>query len=116
MKLFETRKGNIYTKIISEYLFCLRDKFLVYATKLFIQAIFKLTANYNPDKHKNSNYGFGFHASGSFSFSDSSGIGKRIAIFGADMSSSMPVDHKKKDILIFGDGLTERLNDTILMI
>ena len=29
MKLFETRKGNIYTKIISEYLFCLRDKFLV---------------------------------------------------------------------------------------
>ena len=39
---------------------------------------------------------------------------KNVSIFGADMSSSAHVDNKTKDILILGEGPTQRLNDTTL--
>ena len=39
---------------------------------------------------------------------------KNIIIFGADMSSSVHIDNKNKDILILGDGPTRRLDDTTL--
>ena len=35
-------------------------------------------------------------------------------IFGVDMSSSVHVDNKKKDILILGKGPTQGLDDTSL--
>ena len=35
-------------------------------------------------------------------------------IFGADMSSSVHVDYKKKDILILGEGPTQGLDGTTL--
>ena len=41
-------------------------------------------------------------------------MGRNVIIFGADMSSSMNVDNKNKDILILGQGPTQRLDDTTL--
>ena len=41
-------------------------------------------------------------------FSDGSGFGKKV-IFGADISSSVCIDNKKKDILILGKGPTQGL-------
>ena len=41
-------------------------------------------------------------------------MGKNVIIFGADMSSSMNVDNKNKDILILGQGPTQGLDDTTL--
>ena len=34
-------------------------------------------------------------------------VGKNIIVFGVDMSSSMHIDNKKKDILILGKGPTQ---------
>ena len=39
---------------------------------------------------------------------------KNAIIFGADMSSSENVDNKRKDILILGEGPTQRLDDITL--
>ena len=39
---------------------------------------------------------------------------KIIIIFGANISSSMYIDNKNKDILILGERPTQRLDDTIL--
>ena len=41
-------------------------------------------------------------------------MGRNVIIFGADMSSSMNVDNKNKDILILGQGPTQGLDDTTL--
>ena len=40
---------------------------------------------------------------------------KNVTIFGADMSSSVHIDNKSKDILIFGEGPTQGLDDTTLI-
>ena len=40
--------------------------------------------------------------------------GKNVNIFGADMSSSVHIDNKNKDILILGEGPTQGLDDMIL--
>ena len=41
-------------------------------------------------------------------------MGKNIIIFGADMSSSVHIDNKNKDILIPGEETTQWLDDTTL--
>ena len=58
-------------------------------------------------------YGIGFDSRLEFLFTDGS-YGKNIIIFGADMSSSVHVDNKVKDILIHDEGTTQGLDDTIL--
>ena len=40
--------------------------------------------------------------------------GKNAIIFGADMSLSMYIDNKNKDVFILGEGPTQGLNYTIL--
>ena len=50
-----------------------------------------------------------------FLWSDGS-WGKNTIIFGADMSSSMHVDNKKKDILVFDEGPTQILHDTTMTV
>ena len=72
-----------------------------------------LTKNADFDKYKYSGNGIGFDESRSFSLSDDSGFGKNLIISGADMSSSVHVDNKKKDILILVKGVTQRFDDTI---
>ena len=66
----------------------------------------KLTKNADPDKYKYSSYGIGFDSRSEFLFTDGS-FGKNIIIFGADMSSSVHVDNKKKDILILSERPTQ---------
>ena len=40
------------------------------------------------------------------------GVGKIVIIFGIDMSSSLHIDNKEKDILILGKGRTQGLDGT----
>ena len=55
-----------------------------------------LTKNADIEKYKYSGYGIGFDRRSSFSF-PSGGFGQNVLIFGADMSSSIHIDNKKKD-------------------
>ena len=71
----------------------------------------KVTKNTDIDKYKYNGCGIGFHARSNLSLLDGS-IGKNVTIFGADMSPSVHIDNKGKDILIFGKGPTQELNDT----
>ena len=73
----------------------------------------KLTKNADIDKYKYSGYGIGFDSRGNFTH-PSGGYGKNVIIFGADMSSSVHFDNKKKYILILGKGLTQVLGGTTL--
>ena len=57
----------------------------------------------------------GFDSRSEFLFTDGS-FGKNVIIFGADMSSSVHIDNKNKDILILGEGPTQRLDDTTLIL
>ena len=67
-----------------------------------------LTKNADIEKYKYSGYGIGFDRRSSFSF-PSGGFGQNVLIFGADMSSSIHIDNKKKDILVLGRGPTQGL-------
>ena len=73
----------------------------------------KLTKNADLDKYKYSSYGKGFDSRSEFSFTDEI-FGKNVIIFRADMSSSVHIDNKGKDISILGDGPTQVLDDTTL--
>ena len=63
--------------------------------------------------NKNSDYSIRFDSRSEFSLTDAS-MGKNVIIFGADMRSSVHVDNKNKDILIFGEGPTQGLDNTTL--
>ena len=65
-----------------------------------------LTKNSDIDKYKSSRYGTGFDRGGYFSF-PSGGFGSNVTIFVVDMSSSVHVDNKEKDILILRKGPTQ---------
>ena len=41
------------------------------------------------------------------------GLGRKVAIFGIDMTSSTKIDNRKKDILILGKGPTQGLEHTL---
>ena len=42
-------------------------------------------------------------------------MGENVITFGSDMSSSLHIDNKNKNILSLGEGLTQRLGDTTLI-
>ena len=71
-----------------------------------------LTKNADIEKYKYSGYRIGFDRRSSFSIL-SGGFGQNVLIFGADMSSSIHVDNKKKDILVLGRGPTQGLESTL---
>ena len=73
-----------------------------------------LTKNADIDKCKYSGYGIGFDRHGSFSF-PGIGLGRNVRIFGVDMSSSVHIDNKKKDILILDKGSAKRLEKMYLI-
>ena len=76
----------------------------------------KLTKNFDLDKYEYTGYvgcGIGFDSRSEFLFTDGS-YGKNVIIFGADMSSSVHVDNKGKDILILGERPTQGLDDRTL--
>ena len=68
--------------------------------------------NADIDKYGYSGYGIGFDRKSSFSF-PGGGFGQNVLIFGADMSSSIHIDNKKKDILVLGKGPTQGLEHTL---
>ena len=72
----------------------------------------KLTKNADPDKYSYSGYGIGFDTRGEYSLSDSS-MGKNAIILGFDISSSVHIHNKGKDMLFLGEGPTWRLNYTL---
>ena len=71
----------------------------------------KLNKNADTNKHKYTNYGIGFDSCSYFSLPGRS-MGKNVIIFGVDMSSTLHIDNKEKDILLLGDGLTQGLDGT----
>ena len=73
-----------------------------------------MTKNNDIDKYKYSGYGIGFDRKGKFSVGNE--FGRNCIIFGVDMSSSVHIDNKKKDILILGEGSTQRLDGTTLTV
>ena len=60
-----------------------------------------ITKNADIDKNKYSGYGIGFDRTGVYLLPDGS-FGRNVVIFGVDMSSSVHVNNKRKDILILG--------------
>ena len=73
----------------------------------------ELVKNADIDKYKYSGYSIGFDVKGTFGF-PAIGFGRNVTIFGADMDSSVHIDNKKKDLLIFGKGTTIGLDDATL--
>ena len=73
----------------------------------------ELTKNTNPGPYNHSGYDIVFDSSSQFSFIDGS-VGENVVIFGADMSSSVHINNKNKNILIFGEGTTQVLLNTTL--
>ena len=67
-----------------------------------------MNKNTDIDKYGQSGYGIGSDGKTSFTF-PSGKFGQNIIIFGADMSSSVHVDNKKKDILILGKGPRKKI-------
>ena len=69
--------------------------------------------NTNLDKYLYSGYGIAFDSRSEFSLPDGS-VGKNVIILGVDMSLSVHIDNKKRDILILGKAPTQGLDDTTL--
>ena len=67
-----------------------------------------LTKNADIEKYKYSGYGIRSDRRPSFSF-PSGGFGQNMLVFGSDMSTSIHIDNKKKDILVLGRGPTQGL-------
>ena len=67
-----------------------------------------LTKNADIEKYGYSGYGIGFDRRSSFSF-PSGGFGQNILIFGADMSSSAPINSKKKQHISSWSGTNTRI-------
>ena len=70
-----------------------------------------LTKPIDVDQYKLFGYGIEFDRKGSYSIGDK--VGRNVIVFGVDMSSSLLIDNKEKDILILGKGPTQRLEHTL---
>ena len=73
----------------------------------------KLTKNADLHKYKYNSYSIGFDSRSEFSLPDAT-MRKNVIIFGADMSSSLHVDNKGRDIFILGERLTQGSDDTTI--
>ena len=67
-----------------------------------------MTKNADIDKYGYLGDGIGFDRKTTFSF-PCGGFGQNVIIFGVDVSSSVHVDNKKRDILILVKGPTQGL-------
>ena len=71
----------------------------------------KLTKHVDVDLCKYSRYGIGFDRKGFFSIGNE--VGKNLINSGADISSYLHIDHKKKYISILGKGPSQGLEHTL---
>ena len=72
-----------------------------------------MTKNADVSKYKYFGYGIGFDEKRTFSHQSGS-FGNNAIILGVDMSSSVHVDNKKKDILVLGGGPRQGLDKKII--
>ena len=70
---------------------------------------FSITKNADIDKNRYPGYGIGFNKTNIYSVDNR--FGRNVIIFGVDMSSSVHIDNKKKDILILEKGPTQGLGE-----
>ena len=80
---------------------------------MFFFGTVKLAKSTDIDKYKYFRYGIGFDSRGPFLF-PSGKFAQNLIIFYVDVSFSVHVDNKKKDILILGEAPTQGLNGTTL--
>ena len=71
-----------------------------------------LTKNADIETYGYSGFGIEFDRRSGFSF-PCDGFGQNVLIFGADMSSSVHIDHKGKDILALAKGSAQGLESTL---
>ena len=71
-----------------------------------------MTKNIDIDKYKHSGYGIGFDRHGSLSV-PGTGLSRNVISFEVDMSSSVKIDNRKKEISISRKGPTQRLEHTL---
>ena len=81
--------------------------------KIFLFGAVTLTKNTDIDKYGYSCYEIEFDRKSSFSF-PGGGFGSNVTIFGVDMSSSIHVHNRKKDVLVLGKGLSQGLEHTLI--
>ena len=77
---------------------------------IFLFGAVTLTKNADIEKYKYSGYGIGFYRRGSFSF-PGGGFSQNVIIFGVDMSSSIHIDNKKKDIISIRKRTSTRIRE-----
>ena len=103
-------------KTVNMYIVCeinlLDHRYEVYLCLDSLFEAVKLVKNADIYKYKYSGYGIRFDVRETFSVAN--GFGKSVTILAVDMSSSVHVDDKKKDILILDEGPTQGLDDTSL--
>ena len=100
-------------KIVNIYIVYESDKTYLKTNPTLVNCLFgavSITKNADIDKNKYSGYGIGFDRTGVYLLPDGS-FGRNVVIFGVDMSSSVHVDNKGKDILILGKGPTQGLGE-----
>ena len=73
----------------------------------------KLSKNAGLDKYKYTGHNIGFDSCSEFSFTDGS-FGKIVFIFGTDMSSSVHIGNKVKDIVILDEPSLQGSDPTTL--
>ena len=71
-----------------------------------------LSKNADIEKYRYSGFGIRFDRRSSFSF-PGDGFGQNVLIFGVDMSSTVHIDNKGKDILVLGKGPTQGSESTL---
>ena len=112
------KQSNKFTctrgKVVNIYIVYELDASSVHdpAMKICLFGALTLTKNADIDKCEYSGYGIGFDRKGNFSF-PGGGFGQNALIFGVDMSFSIHIDNKKKDILVLGIGPTQGLEHTL---
>ena len=74
----------------------------------------RLTKISYPGNYKYSDYGIGFDVDESFLLPNDSWFGKNVIIFGADISSFVHIDNKKKDIFILDKAPNKSIEDEYL--
>ena len=103
-------------KIVDIYIVYELDKTYIKTNPTLVNCLFgavSITKNAYIDKNKYSRYGIGFDRISTYLLPDDS-FGRNLITFGVDMSSSVHVDNKGKDILILGKGLTQGLGEHLL--
>ena len=114
--LKQSRISYTHGKVVNIYIvyeLAASSSFVSHPTlKNFLFGAVTLTKNADIEKYKYSGYGIGFDRRSSFSFTGD-GFGQNVLIFGVDMSNTIHVDYKGKDILVLGRGPTQGLESTL---